>query len=103
MPKGLNAKGLPRQRAIRIGRLNTPLAVAAELGRVYRQARREELEPALASRLANILATLRQCLETAEIEERLKAIEEAVSQRDTSVRPLRDSPPKLVDLSAKRL
>jgi hypothetical protein len=83
MAKGLNAKGRPRQRAIRIGRLNTPLAVAAELGRVYRQARREELDPAFASRLANILATLRQCLETAEIEERLKAIEEAVSRRET--------------------
>jgi hypothetical protein len=84
MAKGLNAKGRPRQRAIRIGRLNTPLAVAAELGRVYRQARREELDPAFASRLASILSPLRQCLETAEIEERLKAIGGGVSPGNTS-------------------
>jgi hypothetical protein len=63
------------KRNVRIGRLTTVLEVAAELGRVYRAARHEKIDAAFASRLANILAVMRQCLETAEFEKRIAEIE----------------------------
>jgi inhibitor of KinA sporulation pathway (predicted exonuclease) len=61
--------------AVRIGRLTTVLEVASELGRVYRGARHKKIDAAFAYRLANILAVMRQCLETAEFERRIAEIE----------------------------
>ena len=54
-------------RTRRIGRLTTVGQVAAELGRLYRQARRGDVAVADASRLATILAAMRQCLEASEL------------------------------------
>jgi len=45
--------------------------VAAELGRLYRHARWGEIPVADASRLATILAVMRQCLEASELERRI--------------------------------
>jgi|RhiMethySRZTD1v2_1073278.scaffolds.fasta_scaffold123797_5 hypothetical protein len=72
------------KRNVRIGKLTTVLEVAAELGRVYRDARHEKIDSAFASRLANILAVMRQCLETAEFEKRIADIERAVGRPDAA-------------------
>ena len=72
------------KRNVRIGKLTTVLEVAAELGRVYRDARHEKIDSAFASRLANILAVMRQCLETAELEKRIADIERAVGRPDAA-------------------
>jgi len=72
------------KRNVRIGKLTTVLEVAAELGRVYRDARHEKIDSAFASRLANILAVMRQCLETAEFEKRIVDIERAVGRPDAA-------------------
>jgi hypothetical protein len=53
--------------------------VAAELGRLYRQARRGDVAVADASRLATILAAMRQCLEVSEVESRIAAMEAALA------------------------
>lgn len=73
-----------RLRAVRIGRLGTPLEVAAELGRVYRHARHNQLDSAIAARLAQILLAMRQCLETAALETRLAELEELVGKAGTA-------------------
>jgi len=72
------------KRNVRIGKLTTVLEVAAELGRVYRDGRHEKIDSAFASRLANILAVMRQCLETAEFEKRIADIERAVGRPDAA-------------------
>jgi hypothetical protein len=76
-----------RKRRIRIGRLTTVGQVAAELGRLYRQARRGDVAVADASRLATILASMRQCLEASELERRIEQMEAAlaVNTRPSSV------------------
>ena len=64
-----------RKRNIRIGRLNTLGGVLVELGRIYREARRGELDKSDATKLATILREMRCALEASEIETRLKALE----------------------------
>jgi hypothetical protein len=70
---------MERTRRIRIGRLTTVGQVAAELGRLYRQARRGDVAVADASRLATILAAMRQCLEASELERRIGEMEAALA------------------------
>lgn len=62
---------------IRIGPLNTVGGVVTELGRVYREARRGELDVGDATRLAYILREIRCALELSEFEKRLEALESA--------------------------
>jgi hypothetical protein len=69
-----------KQRGPKIGRLTTVMEVAAELGKIYRDARHEKIEAGFANRLANILSALRQCLETAEFERRIAEIEAMVGK-----------------------
>lgn len=69
-----------RLRSVKIGKLTTVMEVAAELGRIYRDARCERIDSSLANRLANILSAMRQCLETAEFERRIAEIETAVAK-----------------------
>jgi len=78
---------------IRIGRLTTVGQVAAELGRLYRQARRGDVAVAGASRLATILAVMRQCLEASELERRIAEMEAALAPANatSSVVQLRSS------------
>jgi len=57
--------------------------VGIEIGRLYRLARRKEIETIEAYRLAQVLQVLKAYLETTEIEQRLAEIEAAVLSRDT--------------------
>jgi hypothetical protein len=75
---------MAESRAVRIGRLTTIMEVAAELGRVYRDARHKKIDAAFASRLSGILLAMRQCLETAEFERRIAEIEVAVGKTDAA-------------------
>ena len=52
--------------------------VASELGRLYRSARRGELDKSEAAKLAFILTALRQCLEISAVEDRIAALEENI-------------------------
>ena len=70
---------MTEKRKVRIGRLTTVGQVAAELGRLYRQARRGDVAVADASRLATILAAMRQCLEASELERRIAEMEAALA------------------------
>ena len=75
---------------VRIGPLTTMGEVAAELGRLYRQARRGDVAVGDASRLATILAVMRQCLESSELERRIGEMEEALNPAsDGKVVPFR--------------
>jgi hypothetical protein len=82
---------MTEKRKVRIGRLTTVGQVAAELGRLYRQARRGDVAVADASRLATILAAMRQCLEASELERRIADMEAALAPANatTSVVQLR--------------
>jgi alanyl-tRNA synthetase len=71
-------KGEPRQRAVRIGKLQTVMQVAAELGRVYRDMRHEKIDSAYGNRMASVLTAMRQCFEASEFERRIAEIEAAV-------------------------
>jgi hypothetical protein len=80
---------MTKQRKLRIGPLNTVGQVAAELGRLYRQARRGELPVADASRLASVLSVARQCLETADIERRITEMEAAIAEGEDNIVPFK--------------
>ena len=60
---------------IRIGPLDSVGGVVSELGRIYREARRGQLDVGDATRLAMILREVRQALEVSEFEARLQAVE----------------------------
>ena len=72
---------MQRTRRTRIGRLTTVGQVAAELGRLYRQARWGEIPSAEASRLATILTAMRQCLESSDLETRIAEMEAALETK----------------------
>ena len=59
----------------RIGPLNTVGGVVTELGRIYRLARRSELDMADAKALTYVLREIRCALEASDIERRLEALE----------------------------
>ena len=82
-----------KKRAQRVGRLHTVGHIVSEMGKLYRQARRDEINSADASRLASILALMR--LEASELERRLAALENG-----TAVGPERVSPKLLTHRSA---
>ena len=71
-----------RKRAIRIGSLATLGRVASELARMYREARRGEISASDASKLASVLAVLRQCLEASDLEKRMADLEELLSPEE---------------------
>ncbi len=60
---------------IRIGPLNTVGGVVTELGRIYRLARRSELDMADAKALTYVLREIRCALEASDIERRIEALE----------------------------
>ncbi len=61
---------------IRIGPLNSVGCVVTELGRIYRQARRGQIDTQDATRLAFILREIRIALESSDIERRLEVLEQ---------------------------
>ncbi len=60
---------------VRIGPLGTVGGVVTELGRIYRLARRSELDMGEAKGLTYILREIRCALEASDIERRLDALE----------------------------
>ena len=60
---------------IRIGRLDTVGGITTEMGRVYRNMRRKELDTLDGSRLIAALAQMRTTFSDDEFEERLRAVE----------------------------
>ena len=81
-----------KKRAQRVGRLHTVGHIVSEMGKLYRQARKGEINSADASRLASILALMRQGLEASELERRLAALEAG----DTGERNTLHIAPKLL-------
>jgi hypothetical protein len=73
---------MAKKRKVRIGRLTTIMEVSVELGKIYRAARRDDIESTYANRLANILVAMRQTMEAALLEKRLDAIEEKIANRE---------------------
>ena len=63
------------QKKPRIGRLDSVGGVVTELGRIYRQARKGELDVGDGTRLAMILREIRCALEVSDFEARLLAVE----------------------------
>ncbi len=66
---------LPPAPSRRVGRLDHVGGVVKELGRVYRDARTGRLPSGDATRLAYVLGTIRQAIETGELAARLDTIE----------------------------
>ena len=60
---------------IRIGQLASIGGVVSELAKVYREARRGELEVGDATRLAMILREIRCALESSDVERRITELE----------------------------
>ncbi len=70
-----------KKRAVRIGPLDTVGHVVTELGRVYRLARRGELEINQAKSLTYVLREIRCALEASDVERRLEELEEALPSK----------------------
>ena len=65
-----------------IGRLNSVAKIAIEVGRIYRHARRKQIDSIEAYRLASVLAVMAKCLEQSQIEQRLDDLEKVLVARD---------------------
>jgi hypothetical protein len=76
-----------RKRRVKIGRLNSIDGVVAEMARIYRESRRNELDSSTAYRLAAILRDIGKTIETSELERRLNEIEQALLARERPFRP----------------
>ena len=64
-----------KKRKVRIGRLHTVGCIVTELGKVYRLARRGELDLNDAKSLTYVLREIRCALESGDVERRLEALE----------------------------
>ena len=64
-----------KTRRVSVHRLHKPEGVRQELTRVYRAARRSEIDTLDASRLCSILWTIYRVLEGTDLERRLEALE----------------------------
>ena len=72
---GRGSHAQPILRKIRIGRLDSVGGIVSELGRIYREARRGELDVGDATRLAMVLREIRCALEVSEFERRIQELE----------------------------
>ena len=69
--------------APRVGGLASIGEVRTEAARLYRAARRGEVPAQDASRMANVLALIVRCLEGADLEQRMAAIETRLVEKET--------------------
>ena len=76
----MSAAGDRATPAPRVGGLDTIGAVRTEAARLYRAARRGEVPAQDASRMANVLALVVRCLEGADLEQRMAAIEQRLEK-----------------------
>jgi hypothetical protein len=86
---------------VRVARLNSLVACRAELGRLYREARRRHgrfPDALTASRLANVLGAVQTVIELVELEKRIKALEE----RPASSPPVRETSSRLDSMLRQR-
>lgn len=67
---------LDRTTKRRIGNLSTIGGVVDEMAKVYREARRDELDDTKAKRLVSMLNALRAAIETSILEARIDALEQ---------------------------
>lgn len=74
-PSPLARKPSPRLK------LETAAHVRRELARIYREARREEIAPQTATRLAYLLEVLSRQIERTDLEKRIEALEEAKADK----------------------
>ena len=72
---------IENKRIVRIGRLDTVGHVVTELGRVYRLARRGEIDMGDAKSLTYVLREIRCALEAGDVERRLEELEEALPSK----------------------
>ena len=70
-----------KKRAVRIGRLHTVGHVVTELGKVYRLARRGDMDINQAKGFAYVLREIRCALEAGDVERRLEELEEALPSK----------------------
>ena len=70
-----------KSRKVRVGPLNTLGGVIGEMGRVYRQMRRDELNTLDGARLVNVLTQIRMAMEAKDMERRIEALE---AQREST-------------------
>jgi hypothetical protein len=70
-----------RLRGPKIAKLSSVARCGAEIGTLYRLVRRGDLDTIEGLRMTQMLLGLKACLETAEFEERIAAIEAAVAAR----------------------
>ena len=63
------------KRKVRVGKLDTVGGVVAEMGKLYREARRGDLDTLDATRLCSVLAEMRRALEFGELERRVLELE----------------------------
>lgn len=82
---------LPTPR-VRPSRLGTASGVRRELARLYADARRSELNPAAAAKLAYILTCLHKAIETEIVEQRIAQLEKLVTQRNRGRANVTESP-----------
>jgi hypothetical protein len=76
-----------RQRKIKIGKLTNQDQIVRELARVYRHARRKEIDSSTAYRLSSVLGIMAKTMENSVLEKRLDDIEQALLARDRPFRP----------------
>ena len=71
----------PPKRGPYIGKLSSVESIRREICRVYRLARRSELDTLDAARLANILHLAARLIKEHELEERIEAVEAPIQRR----------------------
>ena len=74
---------------VRIPKLDGVGRVGAQIALLYRWARTEKMTSIEAHRLTQVLLGLKACLESAELEERLERLEQALAARDRPAQPLK--------------
>lgn len=88
----MRSNGATMKTSVKFGRtpkLNTVQNVGIEISRIYRLTKRGEIPTPDGYRMVQMLAVLKQCLETSEIERKIAELEAAIAQRDnvTHLRP----------------
>jgi hypothetical protein len=69
------------QERIRIAKITSVARIGVELGKLYRGVRLGKIDSTEAVRMTTILLGMKQCMETAELEQRMSDIEAAIAAR----------------------
>ena len=77
------------KRKPRVGALTSVGGVVTEMGKLYREARRGDLDTLDATRLCSVLSEIRRCLELGELERRVDELEARREATGTTYYPAR--------------